>query len=70
MRHDSRYERPSEVDALIGDASKARSRLGWEPSVSFPELVTSMVEADLAKAGIGLEDARARVAGGEVPTRV
>ena len=67
---DPRYFRPTEVDALVADASKARSRLGWEPSVSFPELVTSMVEADLAKAGIGLEDARARVAGGDIPTRV
>ena len=67
---DQRYFRPTEVDVLVADASKARSRLSWEPSVSFPELVTSMVEADLAKAGIGLEDARARVAGGEVPTRV
>jgi len=67
---DPRYFRPTEVDALVADASKARSVLGWEPSVSFPELATSMVEADLAKAGIGLEDARARVAGGEVPTRV
>ena len=48
---DPRYFRPTEVDALVADASRRRSRLGWEPSVSFPELVTSMVEADLAKAG-------------------
>jgi GDPmannose 4,6-dehydratase len=67
---DPRYFRPTEVAALVADASKAHSQLGWKPTVSFPELVTSMVEADLAKAGLGLEDARARVAGGEVPTRV
>jgi GDPmannose 4,6-dehydratase len=44
---DPRYHRPSEVDLLIGDASKARKRLGWEPTVSFEELVGIMVKADL-----------------------
>ena len=47
VRHDTRYERPAEVDLLIGDASKARERLGWEPRVRFKELVRLMVEADL-----------------------
>ena len=47
VRLDKRYERPAEVDLLIGDASKSRQRLGWEPRVRFKELVRLMVEADL-----------------------
>ncbi|MFF5211184.1 GDP-mannose 4,6-dehydratase [Streptosporangium sp. NPDC000396] len=46
VRHDSRYERPAEVDALIGDASKARSVLSWKPSVLVPELAAIMVDAE------------------------
>ena len=46
---DPLYYRPAEVDLLVGDASKARSVLGWEPTVSFEELVKLMVDADLAK---------------------
>jgi GDPmannose 4,6-dehydratase len=45
---DERFLRPAEVDLLIGDATKARTRLGWSPTVSFHELVAMMVEADLA----------------------
>ena len=45
--HDSRYERPSEVDLLLGDASKARRELDWEPKVKFADLVAMMVDADL-----------------------
>ena len=45
---DKRFLRPAEVDLLIGDASKARSVLGWEPTVSFEQLVHMMVDADLA----------------------
>jgi GDPmannose 4,6-dehydratase len=45
---DERFMRPAEVDLLIGDSAKARSVLGWKPKVSFPELVTMMVDADLA----------------------
>jgi GDPmannose 4,6-dehydratase len=45
--HDSRYERPAEVDLLIGNSEKARRQLGWEPKVRFKELVSIMVEADL-----------------------
>ncbi|MGH7149795.1 MAG: GDP-mannose 4,6-dehydratase, partial [Planctomycetota bacterium] len=41
--------RPAEVDALIGDASKARDRLGWSPKVGFRELVHRMVDADLQR---------------------
>ena len=47
VRHDSRYERPSEVDALIGDPGKARAVLGWRPAVRVPELATLMVDADV-----------------------
>jgi GDPmannose 4,6-dehydratase len=45
---DPRYFRPSEVDSLLGDASKARDRLGWEPKVRFRELIELMVDADIA----------------------
>jgi GDPmannose 4,6-dehydratase len=45
---DPRYFRPAEVDLLIGDASKARRKLGWEPKTTFKELVRTMVDADLA----------------------
>ncbi len=44
---DPRYYRPTEVDLLIGDASKAKEKLGWEPKVSFEELVDLMVDADV-----------------------
>jgi len=44
---DPRYLRPTEVDALCGDSSKARTRLGWKPRVSFQELVALMVDHDL-----------------------
>lgn len=47
VRRDDRYERPSEVDLLIGSAEKARSELGWKPGVSFQQLVRLMVDADL-----------------------
>ena len=46
---DPRYLRPAEVDHLIGDPSKARKQLGWEPSVDFKGLVTMMVDADMAR---------------------
>jgi GDPmannose 4,6-dehydratase len=44
---DPRYLRPTEVDALCGDPSKARAALGWKPQVSFPELIKMMVEHDI-----------------------
>jgi len=47
VRHDARYERPAEVDLLIGNPEKARRQLGWEPKVRFRELVQIMVDADL-----------------------
>ena len=47
MRHDPRYHRPTEVDVLLGDAQKARDKLGWRPRVTFKELVHLMVDADI-----------------------
>lgn len=45
---DKKYLRPTEVDNLMGDASRAKTKLGWQPKISFEELVSEMVEADLA----------------------
>ncbi|SNQ50447.1 GDP-mannose 4,6-dehydratase (fragment) [Frankia canadensis] len=47
VRQDPRFFRPAEVDVLVGDASKAREVLGWEPKVGFEELIAMMVDADL-----------------------
>ncbi|NMF83492.1 GDP-mannose 4,6-dehydratase [Nodosilinea sp. P-1105] len=52
VEFDPRYLRPAEVELLIGDASKANQKLGWQPSVSFEELVTLMVDADLEAVGV------------------
>jgi len=51
VKQDSRYLRPAEVDQLIGDSAKAKDELGWEPTVSFEELVVMMVDADLELLG-------------------
>ena len=48
VKHDQRYERPAEVDLLIGDPTKAKKILSWEPKVRFKDLVRIMVEADMA----------------------
>ena len=55
VRYDKRYERPAEVDLLIGNPEKAKKLLGWEPTVRFPDLVRIMVDADLemAKRSLG-----------------
>ena len=50
MRIDPTYFRPTEVDLLIGDASKARQKLGWKPKTLFAELAKEMVASDLAAA--------------------
>jgi GDPmannose 4,6-dehydratase len=47
VKYDSRYERPAEVELLIGNPSKARKQLGWEPKVRFKDLVKIMVDHDL-----------------------
>jgi GDPmannose 4,6-dehydratase len=52
VEFDERYLRPAEVELLIGDATKARQKLGWTPSVSFEELIGLMVEADLQALGV------------------
>jgi GDPmannose 4,6-dehydratase len=58
VRIDPEYFRPTEVDLLIGDASKAREKLGWKPKTSFAQLVKEMVASDL-------EDARRKAAHGK-----
>ena len=47
VEFDERYMRPAEVDLLIGDATKAKEKLGWEPKVTFEKLVDIMVDADM-----------------------
>jgi GDPmannose 4,6-dehydratase len=56
---DERYYRPTEVEQLLGDASKAKEQLGWEPKTTFEHLARLMLEADLWEAG--LEDAVRRI---------
>ena len=51
VKFDAKFLRPTEVDELIGDASKAKERLGWEATVLPPELAKVMVEADIARLG-------------------
>ena len=53
VKQDPRFERPAEVDLLMGDASKARAQLGWEPKVDFQGLVRRMYESDLAEESAG-----------------
>ncbi|MGI0484488.1 GDP-mannose 4,6-dehydratase [Pantanalinema rosaneae CENA516] len=52
VEFDERYLRPAEVELLIGDPAKAKAKLGWEPSVTFEQLVHLMVEADLKALGL------------------
>jgi GDPmannose 4,6-dehydratase len=59
IRVDPRYLRPAEVDHLVGDASNAKEKLGWEPRTSFRELVEMMVEADLERLARALAQAGA-----------
>ena len=54
VRQDPKFFRPAEVDLLIGDPTKAREKLGWEPEVQFPELIKMMVANDLAVEGAKL----------------
>ncbi|MEU2576483.1 GDP-mannose 4,6-dehydratase [Streptomyces anulatus] len=61
VRYDPKYERPSEVDALIGDASKAEALLGWKPEVKSRELARIMVDADIRRLDDQLTGAAVRV---------
>ena len=68
VRIDPRYYRPTEVDYLLGDASKAKAALGWTPKVGFRELVQIMLDADLTLLGVtppgqGLRSLQARFSG-------
>jgi GDPmannose 4,6-dehydratase len=70
VKTDPEFLRPAEVDHLVGDATKARDQLGWQPGVSFKELAEMMVEADLERlssaAGLAtskLSDRQPRVSG-------
>jgi GDPmannose 4,6-dehydratase len=60
VKIDTKYYRPTEVDLLIGDASKAKRDLGWEPKVRFKELANMMVDADLAAERERLEGSQAK----------
>lgn len=60
VKVDSRYYRPTEVETLLGDPSKARNKLGWSPKIQFPELVREMVCADFESAK---KDALVKMAG-------
>ncbi len=51
VKYDERYERPAEVDLLIGDPAKAKAKLGWEPQTKFKKLVQIMVDSDMAALG-------------------
>ena len=57
---EDRYKRPAEVPALLGDSSKARRLLGWNPRVTFKELCHMMLEADFRAKGLSLEEATSR----------
>jgi GDPmannose 4,6-dehydratase len=59
IRIDPRYLRPAEVEHLIGDAGKARAKLGWEPKTSFEDMVRLMVDADLELLGRGVPQKQA-----------
>jgi len=60
VKNDPRYYRPTEVDQLVGDASKAKRKLGWAPKGSFKELITMMVESDLKAERLKLEGTRSQ----------
>ena len=60
VKIDPRYYRPTEVDLLIGDATKAKQRLGWTPKIGFRDLAIMMVEADLAMERMKLEGTESR----------
>jgi GDPmannose 4,6-dehydratase len=59
VRIDPRFLRPADVEHLIGDSSKAREKLGWEPRTSFDEMIRLMVDADLDLLGRGVPQKQA-----------
>ena len=59
VRTDPRFLRPAEVEHLVGDASKAGSKLGWRPRTSFAELVQIMVDADMELLASGVSQKQA-----------
>ena len=65
VEHDPRLLRPAEVDVLVGDATKARQKLGWAPTVGFTELVRMMVESDLEQ----MQARRGETTGPGIPGR-
>lgn len=66
VRVDPRYFRPTEVETLLGDASKARKKLGWKPKISFKSLVEEMARSDLR---LAQRDVAVTAAGFDAPTR-
>lgn len=60
VKIDPRYYRPTEVDLLIGDAGKAKRKLGWQPKLSFKELITMMADSDLEEERSKLEGTRTK----------
>lgn len=58
VKVDSKYFRPAEVDLLLGDSTKARTRLGWKPGVGFEGLVRIMVDADMEQGGLATRPPR------------
>jgi GDPmannose 4,6-dehydratase len=61
VKLDPKFLRPAEVDHLIGDASKARTVLGWQPDVTFQQLVTMMVDADVRRVSLAASAATSSV---------
>jgi GDPmannose 4,6-dehydratase len=61
VRVDPMYFRPTEVDLLIGDASKAHQKLGWKPKTSFAQLVKEMIASDLAEARLEVANGKRSV---------
>jgi GDPmannose 4,6-dehydratase len=59
VRIDERYLRPAEVEHLIGDPSKAREKLGWQPRTSFEDMVKLMVDSDLELLASGVPQKQA-----------
>lgn len=66
---DQRYFRPAEVEVLIGDASKAKEKLGWEPKIRFNELIKIMIDADLRKLNLPVPGEGDRIINEKFPNK-